>query len=205
MERTCPLVRKFAVPPPRRETCFPGRGRLTLDTLPAPPLAPRASVVVPRIAPPAPGLPVVPGLFATPVPGLPAPGLVPAAVPGLVPVAPGRLAVAGRFAAGRLAAGRAGAALGAAAFGAGADFLSAAAPATRAASKNASKIVFFDTKLMGTRLIGTEFIANSWRENPSSFDFTTETLNSGGILWSSTGITASPSKRLGYISPATWE
>jgi hypothetical protein len=64
-----------------------------------------------------------------------------------------------------------GAALGAA-FGAGAVFLSAATLATSAASKKTNKNVFFDTKLMGTKFIGTEFIANSWRENPSSFDFT---------------------------------
>jgi hypothetical protein len=167
MERICPLGRMLAVPPPLRETCFPGRGRLTLDALDAlPPLGPRASVL-PRIAPPAPGLPAVPGLFAVPAPGLPAPGLVPAAVPGLVPVAPGRFAVAGRFAAGRLAAGRAGAALGAAFGAAGAVFLSAAPPATRAANKNTSKNAFFGTKLMGS-----EFIANSWRENSSSFNFT---------------------------------
>ncbi|MGP0021612.1 MAG: hypothetical protein ACLPHP_23805 [Candidatus Sulfotelmatobacter sp.] len=116
-----------------------------MDTEPAPPFPALAPPFLP-IAEPAPVLPAFPVLFIVPEPVLPTPGLVPAAVPGLVPVA-GRFVVAGRLvagrpvagrpAAGRLAAGRAGAAFGAAAFGAaGADFLSAPTLATKAASKN---------------------------------------------------------------------
>src|SRR5271165_7452339 len=100
MERICPLGRILAVPPPLRATCFPGRGRLTLDTEPAPPLPALAPPFLP-IVEPAPVLPAFPVLFNVPVPVLAPPGLVPAAVPGLVPAAPGRFAVAGRFVAGR--------------------------------------------------------------------------------------------------------
>ena len=67
MERICPLGRMLAVPPPLRETCLPGRGRLTLDTEPAPPLPALAPPFLP-IVEPAPVLPVFPVLFMSPRP-----------------------------------------------------------------------------------------------------------------------------------------
>src|SRR5579871_5001584 len=80
MERIWPFGRMLAVPPPRSETCLPGRGRFTalarVGVWDGPPTGPRVGLVRavpgPMVLLPGPVLPTVP------VPGLPVfvPGLV---------------------------------------------------------------------------------------------------------------------------------
>lgn len=85
MERICPFGRIFAEPPPRRDTCLPGAGRLkplAAPLFPPLPILPPAILLFEEL----PGLPVEPFPFLpiVPVPVLPVvPGRV---VPGLTPL-----------------------------------------------------------------------------------------------------------------------
>src|SRR5208283_2872048 len=95
MERIWPLGRKLAVPPPLRDTCLPGSGRLVLRLMV--PLFPVPVLPVPVGPLPFPFLPTVPVPVVLPVPRVPVvPGPVlptvpvfPTVVPVLVPVVPG--------------------------------------------------------------------------------------------------------------------